>query len=149
MFLTYSIFLFSYCIYIVKAHFGNWDRDVDPVRAWLLFEVIFFFNWVMAGIFFLFFAKLYKLNPLNISEKELLEDDDPWNNRETQDFLCHLKYEFFTFCYAFTSMITTYMIGFTNFYFIELFGNKDPYPTMQMMYIIFGYRLFLVLVELV
>ena len=45
-------------------------------------------------------------------------------------------------------MITTFMIGFTNYYYIGLFGRRDYKPTMELIWLIFGYRFFLVLLEL-
>jgi cbb3-type cytochrome oxidase subunit 3 len=44
--ITFSIFLFLYVIFTVKKHFGTWNTDINYVRAWLLMEIMFFFNWM-------------------------------------------------------------------------------------------------------
>ena len=90
-----SLFMFSYVIYVVKMNYGSWNFEMNYVRAWLLIEVIFFFNWILSGIIFLIMGKVITMNPMSMDEDERDNDNDVWNDRKTQDFMVHLKAEYF------------------------------------------------------
>lgn len=146
--ITVSIFVFLYVIFIVKLNFGAWATDINYVRAWLLVEIIFYFNWIETSIIFLMIAKLLKLKPISQDEQEIELDDNAWNNRQTQDFLCHLKREFFLVNYVLVLTFQTWVIGFRDMYFINLFGPRDFFPTMQLVYVIMAYRIFLLVAQI-
>ena len=140
--------MFSYVIYIVKMNYGSWNYDMSYVRAWLLIEVVFFFNWILSGIIFLIIGKIITLNPMSIDEDELENDNDVWNDRKTQDFMVHLKAEFFQFTYVCSLLIQTIVIGFTNFYFIYVFGKRDWNPTLSLFLIMVLHRTYILMVLL-
>ena len=132
LFVTGSLFMFSFVIYIVKKNYGTWNFEMNFVRAWLLIEVIFFFTWICSGIIFLIMGKIITLHPMAIDEDETENDNDVWNDRKTQDFIVHLKAEFFQFTYVCSLMIQTILIGFTNMYYINIFGARDWNPTLSL-----------------
>lgn len=145
---TVSLFMFSYVIYVVKMNYGSWNFDMNYVRAWLLIEVIYFFNWILSGIIFLIMGKVITLNPMSIDEDELENDNDVWNDRKTQDFMVHLKSEFFQFSYVCSLFIQTILIGFTNFYWIDIFGYRDWTPTLTLFLIMVTHRAYILVLLL-
>lgn len=149
LFITGSMFMFSYVIYIVKMNFGTWDYEMNYIRAWLLIEVMFFFNWIVSGIIFLILSKMVKFHPITSDEAVLEADQDVWNDRTTQDFIVHLKTEFFHFCYMCSIFMQTVGIGFTNFYFMGVFGPRDFNPTMQIISLITVHRFWTLFSQLV
>ena len=64
------MFLFSFVIFIVKKNFGSWDFNMNYTRAWLLIEVIFYFNWILSGIIFLIMGKMIGLHPVSVDENQ-------------------------------------------------------------------------------
>lgn len=121
---------------------------MNYVRAWLLIEVIFFFNWILSGMIFLIMSKIITLNPLSTDEEDLANDTDVWNDRTTQDFMVHLKAEYFQFSYVCSILIQTFIIGFTNFYFIGIFGKRDWDPTLIFYSIMVVHRIYILIMLL-
>lgn len=148
LWVTLSLFSGSFIIYIVKKNYGSWNFEMNYVRAWLLIEVIYFFNWILSGIVFLIMSKIITLNPMSTDEDELANDTDVWNDRTTQDFMVHLKAEFFQFSLAFSILIQTMMIGFTNLYFMGIFGPKDWNPTLTFFTIMVIHRVYILIMLL-
>lgn len=149
LFITASMFMFSYVIYIVKMNFGQWDYEMNYIRAWLLIEVVFFFNWILSGIIFLILSKMVKFHPITSDEAETEADKDVWNDRQTQDFIVHLKTEFFHFCYMCALFMQTVVVGFTDFYFMDVFGPRDFKPTMQILILLLIHRFWTLFSQLV
>lgn len=83
LFITASMFMFSYVIYIVKMNFGTWDYEMNYIRAWLLIEVMYFFNWIISGVTFLILSKMVKFHPISTDEAVTDHDTDVWNDRQT------------------------------------------------------------------
>lgn len=74
LFITISMFIFSYVIYVVKMNFGTWNYEMNFIRAWLLIEVMFFFNWIISGVAFLILSKMVKFHPITTDE-DVTEQD--------------------------------------------------------------------------
>lgn len=148
LWITVSMFLFSYVIYIVKMNFGTWDFEMNYIRAWLLIEVIFFFKWIISGIIFLLIGKTMNFHPIQSDEDADENDEDVWNDRKSQDFLVHLKSEYFHFSYMCTLFLMTLVIGFSNFYFMGVFGPRDFYPTTSINLLIVCYRFLILFLQL-
>lgn len=149
LFITISMFIFSYVIYVVKMNFGTWNYEMNFIRAWLLIEVMYFFNWIISGIVFLILSKLVKFHPIVSDEAETENDEDVWNDRQTQDFVVHLKTEFFHFCYMCSLFTQTCIIGFSEFYFIGIFGPRDFTPTKRIIAVITLHRFWTLFSQLV
>lgn len=149
LFITISMFIFSYVIYVVKMNFGTWNYEMNYIRAWLLIEVMYFFNWIISGIVFLILSKLVKFHPIVSDEAETENDEDVWNDRQTQDFVVHLKTEFFHFCYMCSLFTQTCIIGFSEYYFIGIFGPRDFTPTTRIIAVITLHRFWTLFSQLV
>lgn len=91
----------------------------------MLLEIYFFFCWIAAGIVFLIFAYTTKMQTFLQNTHEIETDDNPWNNKNTEDFLRHLKREYFTMSYSIAFLLLELTTGFSNMWNIDVFGPKD------------------------
>ena len=79
---------------------------------WITIDVYFFFSWIIAGVIFVSAAYLFKFKSTMKDEDLLLQDDNPWNDKDTEDFMRHLKMEYLVFSYYISTAIMNYVIGF-------------------------------------
>lgn len=117
-------------VFMVKYNSNDWigaDR-ITEVRAWIIIDCYLFFTYIISGVIFTTVAYLVKFNPTAKNEELLLMDDNPWNDKDTEDFLRHLKLEFFTFCYFLSFLILDILIGFPKGRDFGA-GPKDWKPT--------------------
>ena len=108
---------------IMKAIFNLKMRLFQPemphsdIACWIYIDICFFFFWLLALHFFLFwgywfkFKSIRKSNYDDISEanRELqsLNEDytSLWNSKDSDDFLRYLKWEAFTYGYFFSMFL--------------------------------------------
>lgn len=117
-------------IFIVKFNSDEWTKpgQLTEVRAWIIIDCYLFFTYIISGVIFTTIAYLVKFNPTAKNEELLLMDDNPWNDKDTEDFLRHLKLEFFVFCYFLASLILDIAMGFFKGRDFGA-GPKDWHPT--------------------
>ena len=89
---------------ITKSYHDNQD-DSNYVRIWLFVESMFFFSWIVSGIIFLIMAHLSKFRSTIKSDLILQMDNDPWNDRKTDDFFRYIKFDYFVFTLYLTCLL--------------------------------------------
>lgn len=77
---------------------------------------------------FVTLAYIFKFKSTMKNEEVLLQDDNPWNDKDTEDFLRHLKMEYLLFSYFVAALIIDYVIGFHKGVDFKT-GDKDFYPS--------------------
>lgn len=113
-------------IFTVKVNTHFWTADnLNYQRAWLTFEVMFYFTWIQASVLFVAYAYLMKFKSVAKNEDLLKDDDDVWNDKWSTDFLRYLKLEYYLITYLLTTLSTMILVGFTNFYRVDMFGPRD------------------------
>lgn len=120
----------SYIIYFVKRcqNMIYAAEEVDVELIWVLFEVMYWLVSVFAGMIFLAVGYLARLGPFMRDEEALEGDFNPWNNKDTEDFLRHLKEEYMVMQYQMTMIAIGFIVTFSHFFdWIELdnFGPRD------------------------
>ena len=129
------LFLIPYTIYLVKMDYLAWESDLNYVRIWLLIEVVYFFFWLLGGIVFVVYAYCVKFKSISKNEALLEMDDNVWNDKNTDDFLRYLKFEYFLFSYILSILATEFFTGFTNLYNVHLLGAREFWP-VRVIYIL-------------
>ena len=81
--------------------------------------------WIYSGVIFLLFAYTTKMNTFMHNTYEIEHDSNPWNNKDTEDFLRHLKREYFTMTYTIAFVFMEVTLGFTDFFDINSYGPRD------------------------
>ena len=93
-------FFMPVVMYTAKEYFDTWDEQpMTFVRVWYHFEIIFFFCWLCSIILYLQLTFWSKAQPIYKNEDNLLEDDNVWNDKNTEDYLRWHKYESFKICF--------------------------------------------------
>ena len=100
------------------------------MRIQLFLEVVCFFMWIGSAIIFLTAAYLLKLKPTTKELSNLEQDDNPWNDKFSDDFMRYVKREMYSFSYAISKILMDVATGFSNIYGIALIGARDFYPTL-------------------
>ena len=84
----------------------------DDIEGWLQIELMFFFSWVFAVCFFLFFAFVLKfkslVRPCEGSIDKMNEDDvsyDIWAIKGSDDFLHFFKFESYQISFYVAQMV--------------------------------------------
>jgi hypothetical protein len=133
-------------IYMTKMHTHFWKpEELNYERAWILFEIIFFFTWLQMSVIFVAFAYINKFKSIAKDERLLAGDNNVWNDKWSTDFLRYLKMEYFLVTYILTCITSYAVVGFSNFYGVDRFGDKDINSTgMILCILIFGKFSFLV-----
>lgn len=126
-------------IYVVKNNQHSWIAEATEVRIWILIDVFFFFAWIASCVIFVTAAYIFKFQSTVKNEELLLQDDNPWNDKDTEDFLRHLKMESLLFSYFIAAIMMDYTIGFFKGKDFKT-GTKDWYPSQQIMCIDMGMK---------
>jgi len=129
---------------VFKLDVQNWAGDVNYIRAWLFIECVFFFTWIFSGVLFLLAAFLFKFKSVAKSEEVMKLDDNVWNDRDTDDFLRYLKFEYFMLSYFMAFAGMEVVAGFGYFEYLNMFGTNNN----NEMFLIFGLLLGLRLMHL-
>ena len=112
-------------IFVTKTHYSEWsDGGLNFVRTWLLLEIIYFFFWLLSGMIFCAYAFIAKFRPISKNEVLLDMDDNVWNDKNTEDFLRYMKYEYFKLCYFGTLIMMEVFVGFSNLYHLDDLGPR-------------------------
>ena len=95
------------------------------MQAWIFIEVIFFLCWIAGGCIFLIIAYSSKMKTFLRTEEELLADMNPWNNEDTEDFLRHLKFEFYTMNFQLACILVEITMGFVDVFGLNMYGEVE------------------------
>lgn len=115
-----------YLVYVLKVDFKSFIKDLDEVRVWLLIEIIYQFVWIFSSMVFLLCAYFFKLQSAVKNEDLLMLDDDVWNDKDSDDYLRYLKFDYFTMTYKISLFIMELALGFSNIFNIHLLGERGP-----------------------
>lgn len=113
-----------YALFTTKLDLDNWENEVNYIRAWLYIECTFFLSWIICGMIFLFFAYIFKFKSVAKDEKIMQMDDNVWNDKNTDDFLRYLKFEFFVLNYMMSFLFTDLMYGFQIMSFMSRYHHS-------------------------
>lgn len=106
--------------YVKRYSMHGWDKNkITFVQAWIFLEAIYFLSWIVGGIIFLFIANCCHMKTFLRTEDELQEDMNPWNNKNSEDYLRHLKFEFYTMNFQMTCILVNLSVAF-----VDVFGLK-------------------------
>lgn len=132
---------FFYNIYFCRNRIETWKGHWNEIRIFLFLEVIWFFEWIFVGVLFLAFAYLFKLSPITKEESVQENDDNPWNDKFSDDFMRYEKAEMYNFSHTATKFFFDVQIAFYNYYDIGSIGPRDLYPTRTLFGILIVDRL--------
>ena len=107
-------FLVWYMVYVVKCNFHTWKDDINMMRIWFFIECTYLFNYIVASCIFTMTAQLLKFKSSVKNDQDTLHDDNVWNDKETDDYLRYIKYDFFIFTYIIASLLTNLMFGYAD-----------------------------------
>lgn len=127
-----SILAILLAIFITKNNQLYWLGEATEVRIWIMIDVFFFFCWIASGCLFVTLAYIFKFKSTMKNEEVLLQDDNPWNDKDTEDFLRHLKMEYLMFSYFVAAIVMDYVIGFHEGKDFGT-GKKEFYPSKAIM----------------
>ena len=83
-------------MYYARHSFDD-SFELTNVRVWIYIESIYFFAWIFSGIIFVATAYIFKLEPTDKDEDSIKLDDNVWNDRNADDFLRYVKYDYYVF----------------------------------------------------
>lgn len=93
-----------------------------------MIEVRLFFTWLVVSIMFTLYAYVFKIKSISKSDIVMESDDNVWNDKDTDDFLRYLKFEYFMVSYTLLKMCMEILIGFFPQSVELVFGKNDFYP---------------------
>lgn len=126
---TYLLALFK-TILLAKTNMIFWSYSMNHIRAWLLLEITFFLFSIAAGIVFLLLCSLLPesggfFNVQNKGRERTVLN--PYNEKNTTDFLRYIKREYFMFTFQATLTLTSCFIGFSNLYNFDMYGPRGTH----------------------
>lgn len=135
---------FFYCIYFCKTRLEGWEGGQwNELRIFLFLECLWFFEWIFIGVSFLAFAYLFKLRSITKDDSLDEKDDNPWNDKFSDDYMRYMKGEMYSFCHVATKFFFDIQIGFYNYYNIGAIGVRNMYPTRTLFAMLIVDRLIL------
>jgi hypothetical protein len=85
-----------------------------------------FFNWITTSVLFVGVAYIRKFKSISKDEAVMNMDDNVWNDKDTDDFLRYLKFEYFLYNYLLCKLCTELFIQFDLGAFDHhIFGQKN------------------------
>ena len=78
---------------------------------------------------FTVYAYVFKIKSISKNAKVMEMDDNVWNDKDTDDFLRYLKYEYFMCTYFALKIVLQIYIGFVPKQEIDMFGERNFEPT--------------------
>lgn len=130
-----------YNIFEAKFSRKEWEHDFeiskkDPslkfateeVRGWLYIEVTLFFLWIFCSMGFTLYAYIFKVKSIVKSSVVMEMDDNVWNDKDTDDFLRYLKFEYFMVTYFAVKFAFQVILGFDVREDVNWFGKRDFNP---------------------
>mmetsp|Transcript_11641 Transcript_11641/g.17665 ORF Transcript_11641/g.17665 Transcript_11641/m.17665 type:complete len:96 (-) Transcript_11641:540-827(-) len=74
------------------------------------------------------YAYCVKFKSISKNEALLEMDDNVWNDKDTDDFLHYLKFEYFLISYVLTYLFMEIVLGFSDAYSLGSLGPRDFEP---------------------
>ena len=90
-------------------------------------ESIYFFAWIFSGIIFVATAYIWKLEPTDKDEDSIKLDDNVWNDRNADDFLRYVKYDYYVFSLTLAALMMEFFIGFSRTAVVTKMGPRDQW----------------------
>lgn len=87
---------------MIKINLHDWVNNVNIVRCWLFIEANYVFLWIFSSMIFVMAAQVFKFKSSVMTDKDLHADMNVWNDRESDDFLRYIKFDFFVVNYTLT-----------------------------------------------
>lgn len=141
---------FLYNIYFCKTRLDTWEHGAhgrwNEMRIFMFLEVIWFFEWIFIGMCFLAFAYLFHLSPITKEESVQENDDNPWNDKFSDDFMRYEKAEMYNFSHVACKLFFDIQLAFYNYYNVGRIGPRDVYPTKTLFGILIVDRLLIAFV---
>jgi hypothetical protein len=53
------------------------------------------------------------------------QDEDVWNDRNAEDFLRYMKFDYYIVTLNMSMLFLEYIVGFSNFNGVHLMGSRD------------------------
>lgn len=130
------IITISYVTYYTKKNIEEWEYDVNYVRIWLLIESIYFYVWIIASILFVIVAYVSKFRSTIVNDAVLQNDDNVWNDRQTDDFLRYIKFDYYVFTLYLSCLLMDIIVAVTLGETLTSLGPADFKPTGLIMTIL-------------
>ena len=143
-----------YTIFQVKYNKDNWKDDekwtgddddktkvnspTHEIRAWLLIECGAFFGWIACSVGFTLYAYIFKIKSICKNAKVMELDDNVWNDKDTDDFLRYLKFEYFMCTFFALKTVMELYIGFfpRDIFLIFDQEKEDEFGTVKIIFIL-------------
>ena len=113
-------------MYFARHSFDD-SFELTNVRVWIYIESIYFFAWIFSGIIFVATAYILKLEPTDKDEDSIKLDDNVWNDRNADDFLRYVKYDYYVFSLTLAALMMEYCIGFSTAIEVTKMGPRDQW----------------------
>ena len=113
-------------MYYARHSFDD-SFELTNVRVWIYIESIYFFAWIFSGIIFVATAYIWKLEPTDKDEDSIKLDDNVWNDRNADDFLRYVKYDYYVFSLTLAALMMEYFIGFSWTAVVSKMGPRDQW----------------------
>ena len=113
-------------MYYARHSFDD-SFELTNVRVWIYMESIYFFAWIFSGIIFVATAYIWKLEPTDKDEDSIKLDDNVWNDRNADDFLRYVKYDYYVFSLTLAALMMEYFIGFSRTAVVSKMGPRDQW----------------------
>ena len=112
-------------MFFVKNDYADYIYDLNEIRLWLVLEIMFFFNWIVVSAIFVMWAYIVKFKSISKNEALNALDDNVWNDKDRDDFLRYLKFEYFNLCYFLAFIATELIMLRSNWYGLGEYGERD------------------------
>lgn len=127
MSLGYTL-LIPVVIYYAKKYQSRWpEQQINFMRLWFHWEVIFFFAWMGSIVVNLQLTFWTKAGSFSKDEAARLDDDDVWNDKNTEDYLRWLKKETFDLCIQITLLGCAILIGYIPDNRLDFYGSREEF----------------------
>ena len=129
---------------MIKINLHDWVNNVNIVRCWLFIEANYVFLWIFSSMIFVVAAQVFKFKSSVMTDKDLHADMNVWNDRESDDFLRYIKFDFFVVNYTLTQFLNGLVYGYaagSQHLYIDELGARDFWPTGYCILIIVVVRL--------
>ena len=120
------MFLMPVLIYEAKKYHDIWlEQKLDYKRLWFVIEIDFYFRFLFSIVVFLQLTYWTKASTMSKNTADMLDDDNIWNDKNTEDHLRFVKRETFDLSLQITFLI--WVIGFTFFESesLDVYGPRE------------------------
>lgn len=134
-------------MYHARHSFDN-SFELSNVRVWIYIESIYFFAWILSGILFVATAYIWKLEPTDKDEESIKLDDNVWNDRNADDFLRYVKYDYYIFSKCLSMIIMECFIGFATGTAVDRMGPRDVWSVKYVFFLLLVSRVLRLIVNI-